>query len=165
MKRLLLICFMLIILVSCSQNKIINEKSYSSSQNQVSKQSQVDKDITLPTSENNDTKLSSLSLVVGKTSKFVVYEEAPYPVKKTVPVYPEFAKKSGIQGDVWLEVEVFKDGTVGAVEVKQSLMSGPNGLDQAAVNAVKQWQFMPAKSGGKPIACWVTFPIGFYLGR
>ena len=103
--------------------------------------------------------------IIGRTSKFVVYEEAPFPIRKVPPVYPEFAKKSGIQGDVWLEVEVFTDGTVGAVEVKQSLMSGPNGLDEAAVKAVKQWEFSPAKSGGKPVACWVTFPVGFYLEK
>lgn len=103
--------------------------------------------------------------IIGKTSKFVVYEEAPFPIRKVPPVYPDFAKKSGIQGDVWLEVEVFADGSVGAIEVKQSLMSGPGGLDEAAIKAVRQWEFSPAKSGGKPVACWVTFPVGFYLEK
>lgn len=104
-----------------------------------------------------------VSNVLGQTSKFVVYEDPPFAIKKVRANYPEFAKKSGIQGEVWLEVEVFEDGSVGAIEVKQSLMSGPGGLDEAAVKAVKQWEFSPAKSGGKPVACWVTFPVGFYL--
>jgi protein TonB len=42
-------------------------------------------------------------------------------------------------------------------------MSGPGGLDEVAVKSVKNWEFSPAKSGGKPVACWVTFPVGFYL--
>ncbi|HPR17049.1 MAG TPA: energy transducer TonB [Candidatus Cloacimonadota bacterium] len=103
--------------------------------------------------------------IVGKTSKFVVYEEPPFVIRRVPPTYSDFAKKSGIQGDVWLEVEVFTDGSVGAIEVKQSLMSGSNGLDDAAIKAVKQWEFSPATSGGKPVACWVTFPVGFYLDK
>ncbi len=101
----------------------------------------------------------------GQTSKFVVYEDAPFAVQKYPPVYPEFAKTSGIDGEVWLEVEVFEDGTVGAVEVKQSVMSGPGGLDESAINTVKKWKFKPAKSDGRPIACWVMFPVGFLLNR
>ena len=101
--------------------------------------------------------------VLGKTDKFVVYEDPPVPMRQTKPEYPLFAKNAGIEGEVWLEVEVFTDGSVGAIEVVKSLMSGPGGLDQAAIKAVKQWEFSPAKSGGKPVACWVTFPVTFSL--
>jgi periplasmic protein TonB len=101
--------------------------------------------------------------IIGKTSKFVVYEDAPFPIKKNLPKYPDFAKQAGIQGEVWLEVEVFTDGKVGAIEVIQSLMAGPGGLDEAAINAVRQWEFAPAKSNGKAVACWVTFPVEFFL--
>lgn len=104
-----------------------------------------------------------VSNVLGQTSKFAIYEDAPIAIKKIRAEYPEFAKKSGIEGKVWLEVEVFADGSVGAIEVKQSLMSGPNGLDRAAIKAVEQWEFSPATSGGKPVACWVTFPVSFSL--
>ena len=98
---------------------------------------------------------------LGQTSRFVVYEVAPVPVKQIPPVYPEFLKKEGVSGDVWLEVEVFENGTVGAVNVLQSLVAGSGGLDESAVNAVKQWEFSPAKSAGKPVSCWVTFPVTF----
>jgi len=100
---------------------------------------------------------------LGTTSKFAVYEDAPVAIKRVPPVYPDFVKKMGIEGDVWLEVEVFANGKVGAIEVKKSLMSGPGGLDEAAIKAVRQWEFNPAKSGGQPVACWVTFPITFNL--
>jgi periplasmic protein TonB len=42
-------------------------------------------------------------------------------------------------------------------------MEGDGGFDEAAIEAVKKWEFTPAKSGGKPVACWVTFPISFGL--
>jgi protein TonB len=101
--------------------------------------------------------------VIGKTPKFVAYEKAPVAIKQPPPEYPDFAMKSGLEGDVWVEAEVFANGKVGAVEIKKSLLAGPGGLDEAAIKAVKKWEFQPAESGGKPVACWVTFPVGFYL--
>lgn len=101
--------------------------------------------------------------VIGQTSKFQIYEDPPIPIKQIPPKYPEFAKTAGIEGSVTVEVEVFADGSVGAIEVKKSLMSGPGGLDEAAVDAVKQWEFSPAKSGGKPVAVWVVFDVNFSL--
>lgn len=100
---------------------------------------------------------------IGTTSKFVIYEEAPVPIKQVAPVYPAFAKSAGIEGQVYLEVEVLVDGSVGAIEVRKSLMAGPGGLDEAAVKAVKQWKYQPAQSNGKPVAVWITFPVDFYL--
>ena len=99
----------------------------------------------------------------GKTSKFGEFEIAPYPIKKVPPTYPSSASNAGIEGKVWLEVEVFEDGTVGAIEVIKSLMHGPGGLDEAAVNSVKKWFFKPAMSCGEPVACWITIPITFSL--
>ncbi|MBL7149831.1 MAG: energy transducer TonB [Candidatus Cloacimonetes bacterium] len=99
----------------------------------------------------------------GKTSRFGEFEVAPYPIKQVPPIYPPFALKAGIEGQVMLEVEVFADGTVGAVNVIRSVMSGPGGLDEAAVNSVKKWIFQPAMSAGKPVACWITYPVEFDL--
>jgi TonB family protein len=101
--------------------------------------------------------------VLGSTDKFAIYEDAPFALKKAPLEYPVFAKNAGIEGDVILQVEVFKDGSVGAIEILKSLMSGPGGLDEAALKSVKQWTFSPAKSGGKPVACWVTFSVNFSL--
>jgi protein TonB len=99
----------------------------------------------------------------GETSRFVVYEDAPVIIKKTQPKYPDWAKKAGIEGSVVLDVEVLTNGKPGAVEVKKSLSAGPGGFDEAAVNAVKNWEFEPAKVGGKPVACWVSFSVDFSL--
>ena len=97
----------------------------------------------------------------GTTPKFVIHEEEPIPIKKVWPKYTEFAKKCGLEGTVVVQAEVFEDGSVGAVEVIKSLQSGPGGLDEVAIEAVKKWKFIPAKNQGKPVAVWVTFPITF----
>ncbi len=99
----------------------------------------------------------------GMTPDFVPYEDPPVPIKQIKPVYSDFAKRMNITGEVMLKVEVLVDGSVGAVIVQKSLMPGADGLDEAAVKAVKQWEFTPAKSGGKPVAVWVVFPVGFSL--
>lgn len=99
----------------------------------------------------------------GTTPKFVVHEEEPIPIKKVRPAYPDFARNAGIEGEVIVRAEVFEDGSVGAVEIVKSLQSGPGGLDEAAIQAVKQWTFIPAKNQGKPVAVWVIFPITFQL--
>ena len=98
-------------------------------------------------------------------SKFFVCDEAPVVIKRVTPKYPKFAKTAGIEGTVVLEVVVKKDGTVGKIEIVKSLMSGPDGLDEAAVQAMKQTIFQPAKANGKPVAVWVTLPITFKLNN
>ncbi|HNX01598.1 MAG TPA: energy transducer TonB [Candidatus Cloacimonadota bacterium] len=101
----------------------------------------------------------------GKTPRFVAYEDPPVVVSKVVPEYTDFARRAKIQGTVWLDVEILVDGRVGAIEVKKSLDSSPNGLDDAAKTAVRKWKFQPAKSGGKPVACWASIPVVFSLSQ
>lgn len=99
----------------------------------------------------------------GKTSKFGDPEIVAYPIKRAPLIYSTSARNAGIEGEVILEVEVFADGSVGAINVVKSLMAGPGGLDEAAVNSVKKWIFKPALSCRKPVACWIIFPILFEL--
>jgi len=62
---------------------------------------------------------------------------------------------------VILKVEVLTDGTVGDIIVVQSVMPGPGGLDEAAVNSVKNKMFQPEIKDGKPIVSWITLPVSF----
>jgi len=96
-------------------------------------------------------------------SKFASYEEIPVIIYIENPVYPEFEKRAGIEGSVFVEVVVMGDGTVGKVELKKS--SNSEAMDKAAMDAVKKYRFQPAKSNGKPVACWISFPIKFSLGK
>ncbi len=118
-------------------------------------------EIAAPQKENQSGKQPEFQY--GTTPRFISYNDPPQPIYNPRPKYTVFARRSGIEGRVVLNVEVFADGTVGAVEVVQSLMPGPGGLDEAAVRAIRQWEFEPAKSGGKPVSVWITFPIEFRL--
>ena len=103
--------------------------------------------------------------VLGTTNKFAGTSSGDEPVAiKRAPIeYTQFAQDNKIEGTVILQVEIFPDGSVGRVIVKQSLMPGPGGLDEAAVNSVKKLKYTPAKYKGKPVACWKTLPVNFSL--
>lgn len=77
------------------------------------------------------------------------------------PEYPRIAKRAGEQGRVLLKVLVNVDGTPGAVELAKS--SGYERLDIAALTAVKQWRFEPARKGGKALSAYVMVPLSFSL--
>ena len=68
------------------------------------------------------------------------------PTRKIDPTYPDKARRAGVQGDVWLDVIVLADGTVKSVMVAKSLDT-VFGLDQAAIAAVRQWQYPPLSDG------------------
>jgi len=77
------------------------------------------------------------------------------------PVYPKEAKEAGISGTVVVKGVVAKDGSVQQVEY----VSGPEELKQAAIDAVKQWQYKPAKLAGKPASVDTTISLVFTLNK
>jgi len=95
--------------------------------------------------------------------RLTAYDTPPTPVRNPMPVYPPAYVKSGIQGVVLLEVEVFADGKVGEVKVMKSLLKGEGGLDETAVAAVKEWLFKPAHLNNRPITAKVNVTIPFAL--
>jgi TonB family protein len=80
--------------------------------------------------------------------------EAPVVIQRVDPVYPPEAKEKRIAGMVATEVLVNRDGNVVDVRVLKPL---PYGLDQAAVDAVKQSKFRPGTRKGEPVD--VYFPM------
>jgi protein TonB len=89
--------------------------------------------------------------------EYVPVDELPEAIQKIPPVYPEAARQSGLEGTVMLQALVGRDGLVREVRVTQSVA----GLDEAAIEAVRQWWFKPARSKGEPVAVWVAVPIRF----
>lgn len=77
------------------------------------------------------------------------------------PDYPMLLREQGVGGVVWLRVWVDSDGR--PIEIKLAKGSGYRLLDDAALRAVKQWRFIPAKNGEQRMASWVEFPIRFTL--
>jgi len=110
--------------------------------------------------EFNDLDISFSSIdEVSLDQPYVIHEVMPLPLRTIFPIYPDIAKKENIYGTVIVEVWVKIDGTVGNVRVIKSVQSTPGGLDDAVVDAMWKWTFEPAKSHGKPVACWVRIPV------
>ena len=86
----------------------------------------------------------------------------PVVVKEVKPDYTREAMQAGIQGDVILKVVVTSAGDVGNVQVARSL-DKEFGLDDAAVDAAKQWKFKPGTRQGKPVAVEVDIELTFRL--
>jgi protein TonB len=77
------------------------------------------------------------------------------------PDYPSTAQDYGWQGKVVLHVHVKAEGSPDTIQVRAS--SGHRVLDDAAVAAVRQWSFVPAKRGPTPVDGWVDVPLNFQL--
>jgi len=86
----------------------------------------------------------------------------PQPTRQVKAQYTAEAMRQMIEGDVLLGVVVKADGSVGTVDVKESLDS-VYGLDESAVTAMKQWTFKPGTKDGKPAAVRVDVKMKFTL--
>ena len=76
-------------------------------------------------------------------------------------VYPETARRDGLEGNVRLQVAVDAAGRVGEISVSQPLRAD---LDSAAVRAVRAVSWEAARSADRPLPCQVEVPIHFRLG-
>jgi len=86
--------------------------------------------------------------------------EADY-LRNPAPDYPALSRRLGEEGRVLLRVHVQANGQPDEVKIHQSC--GFERLDGTAIDAVRRWQFVPARLGGTAIAGWVIVPIQFNL--
>jgi protein TonB len=96
---------------------------------------------------------------------FVAVEQQPEPIgglegiQKRI-VYPEIAKRAGVQGRVFVKAYVDENGNVVKVELLKGIGAG---CDEAAMEAVKNTKFSPGRQRGKPVKVQVSIPIVFKL--
>ena len=84
-------------------------------------------------------------------------ETKGYVLTRVVPKYPEEARQQGVHGPVVLNALVGTDGSVRAVRV----ISGDPQLVQAALDAVRQWRFLPHRLNGKPDEFETSITVNF----
>jgi protein TonB len=84
---------------------------------------------------------------------------APRQIKKVNPVYPSAAQRERVQGVVILEAIIGTDGKVTDARVLRSVPL----LDQAALDAVKQWEYTPTLLDGKPVPLVMTVTTNFTM--
>jgi peptidyl-prolyl cis-trans isomerase A (cyclophilin A) len=94
-----------------------------------------------------------VSISAGIAAGMIVFKQAP--------IYPVDAKKAGISGTVVLGAIIGTDGKVKDLHV----VSGPQQLQQAAVDAVTQWRYRPYLLNGDPVEVRTTINIVFTLAR
>lgn len=96
---------------------------------------------------------------------FVAVEEMPEPIGgikgiQEKIVYPEIAKRAGVEGKVYVLAFVDETGTVTKAQVIKGIGAG---CDEAALDAVLKTKFKPGKQRGKPVKVQVSIPIIFKL--
>ncbi len=77
------------------------------------------------------------------------------------PEYPEYSKYYGQEGSVKVKFVVATNGSTINLEIIKS--SGHKQLDSASINAIRAWQFIPAKSEGETVNCWTSQEFNFHF--
>jgi len=97
---------------------------------------------------------------------FIPYDEPPvpiggYPAIQARLIYPEIAKKAGVEGRVMIQALIDEKGNVVRTVVMKSL--GPNGCDEAAAAAIQSVKWKPAFQRDEPVKVWIAVPVDFVL--
>lgn len=98
----------------------------------------------------------------GPPPDFVPVEKQPQPLpgNNPAPVYPEIARRAGVEGTVWVKIWVDKEGNPKKAQV---LKSDAELFNQPAIDAAMRWKFTPAIMNNGPVAVWVSIPFKFRL--
>ena len=91
--------------------------------------------------------------------EYFMVEEKPVLIHRVAPVYPPVALKAGIEGTVHLKILVDKNGIV-----EQALaVKGKEIFQKAALRAVNQYRFKPARQNDRPVKVYLVIPIRFRI--
>jgi protein TonB len=85
--------------------------------------------------------------------------QAPRKIKDVKPVFPQGALPSRSQGAVVIEAVIGTDGKVQSAKVIHSVAA----LDQAALDAVRQWEYTPSMVNGVAVAVIMTVVVNFAM--
>ena len=85
--------------------------------------------------------------------------QPPAIISNVAPVYPEVAKVARVEGVVLIEAVIATDGSVREARMVRSIPL----LDQAALDAVRQWRYQPVLLNGVPVEVSMTIAVNFVL--
>ena len=89
--------------------------------------------------------------------------EPPVFTHQPTPEYPRMGLKVGVEGFVILEAVLRKHGRIEEIKVLRPLAKGKLGFEKAAMDTLRQWQFIPGKVNGKPADVRMTLKVDFRL--
>jgi protein TonB len=104
----------------------------------------------------NSTESEEFFIAVGEIPEPIGGMEA---IQKKI-IYPEFAKRAGIHGKVFITAFIDENGVVKRAELLKGIGAG---CDEAAIDAIMQTQFKPGKQRGRPVKVQISIPIQFTL--
>ena len=98
---------------------------------------------------------------------FIAVEDLPEPIGgigaiQSLVVYPEIARRAGVEGTVYVEAFVDESGAVTRTEIKKGIGAG---CDEAAASAVMKAKFKPGKQRGKAVKVRMSIPVRFRLQK
>ena len=96
---------------------------------------------------------------IPRVGESVAVDQLPVATQRQVPVYPEAARRKGLDGTVLVRALVSREGVVLDAIIQKSIPE----LDDAALTAIRQWRFRPATRKKAPVAVWVSIPVKFTL--
>ncbi|MBK7104513.1 MAG: energy transducer TonB [Ignavibacteriae bacterium] len=116
---------------------------------------------------NSSLKVSENIKTLPQEEFFVAVEEMPSPIGgmqaiQQKIIYPELARKAGIEGRVYVKAFIDENGNVASAEIIRGL---DGGLSEAAMEAVKATKFEPGRQRGVPVKVQVSIPILFKLSN
>lgn len=88
---------------------------------------------------------------------------APKLIKKVQPIYPEEARLARVQGRVIAQAVIDEEGAVRDVSLLRGVTSVASMVDDAAMDAVRQWRYEPATLEGRPVKVYFTVVVSFTL--
>ncbi len=113
--------------------------------------------------KNRPLKQLDVSDTIPNVKPFHALTVKPFVVKRVMPEYPESLRRRGIEGRVIVKVLIDEQGKV----IRTQILKGSPyvELNEAAVEAAKQFEFEPGKAKDKPVKVWMTIPFSFRLKK
>jgi TonB family protein len=113
--------------------------------------------------ENSDgLAFASLKAKLDEAQEASKLDRKPRVINHTIAKYTDDAREKGIEGTVVLRFTVDHDGIPQSIQIKRSVYPS---LDQASIEAVREWRFEPAMKNGQPVSMWMEAEMDFRLSQ
>ena len=100
--------------------------------------------------------------IIPDPETFIYRTQEPFLLDAPVPDYPEIAREAGIEGQVWMQIFVDKEGKVADVRVLKSSNTNA-GFEEAAAAAAWGRRYRPAMQNDQPVGVWISYKVSFKL--